>query len=219
MPPTVLRRLHRRVGAPPVVSACRASVRALTTLLLAGGFLSGVAMTAPAGEPSGSDATLSETEVEYRVKAAFLYHFVQYTSWPEEAFDEEDDPIVLAVVGPDPFRNILDDTIAGKKVGGRPIVIQRLDDASRVVEAHVAFTSGDSRTERALLERTRERPVLLVGDRDGFAKLGAQAGFYLADGKVRFAVNVRALERSRLRMSSELLKLARIVDGKEVNER
>ncbi len=159
-----------------------------------------------------ADATTEPTtSEEYRVKAAFLYNFIKYTSWPAAAFEEEESPIVVAIVGDDPFGDVLDATMKGKRVGGRSLQISRLAQVPDDVSAHIAFTDSKSKVGREYVQNAARHPVLVVDDRDGTVKSGAQVGFYVASGRVRFEVNLSKVKESDLTISSELLKLARIV--------
>ena len=51
---------------------------------------------------------------EYRIKAVFLFNFVQFVEWPPDAFASSTAPIVICVVGADPFGEALDQTVEGE---------------------------------------------------------------------------------------------------------
>lgn len=153
---------------------------------------------------------------EYEIKAAFLYNFIRYTTWPEEVLGKKDEPIVLLVVGEDRFGSILTTTFEDKKLHDRAIVIRRVETAPEKIEAHLVFACGlDEKQEAALLKACSGRAILLIGDEAGLAKRGACADFYVKDRKVRFEVNTDVIKASKLTVSSQLLKLARIVESKE----
>ena len=80
------------------------------------------------------------------------------------------------------------------------------------IDAHIVYEGGlSSKEQKKLLDMCREKPVLLCGERDGYAGLGAQCNFYVDGTRIRFEINKSAVDRSGLEISSELLKLARIV--------
>lgn len=166
-------------------------------------------------EPDDEDE--KKRQKEYTVKAAFLFNFLKYTTWPEETFEEPDDPIVLGIAGADPFGALLDKILKDKKVGKRPIVIRRFDKVAKVEGAHALFVGAMTRKEReALVEAHGESAVLLIGDEHGLAAAdGLVASFFLKDGKVRFEVSTKASERAKLTISSQLLKLAEIVERRK----
>ena len=115
---------------------------------------------ARAGEPLPGEAT----EDEYKVKAAFLYHFIRYTTWLAEAFEDERAPILVLVVGEDPFGSRLRAALVDKVVAGRPIQVLHSPEVPPQIGAHVVFAGylGKTDTERPL-GLCRGRPVLLLG--------------------------------------------------------
>lgn len=166
----------------------------------------------PVGAGRGGDPVppLDRTP-EYRVKAAFIYNFIKYSTWPEGAFRNDEEPIILTVLGKDPFGGILDATMKGKQLDGRAIRIVRHAVLPETLRSHVVFYSGDATLRRGVLDLTKALPALTIGEHTGDALAGALVGFYLESDKVRFEVNIGRVKEVRLEISSELLKLARIV--------
>jgi hypothetical protein len=174
---------------------------------------------APAVHGSGVPEVSDTSENEYKVKAAQLYHFIRYTTWPATCFEKESSPIVVLVVGEDPFGKHLDAALAGKEIDDRKVVLRRSQEVPEKPAAHLIFEGGLSHKEQArLLAVCEGRPILLFGDREGYARAGACVNFYLEKGKVRFAVNKNGAIARGLEISSQLLKLAHIVDTEEVDE-
>ena len=151
---------------------------------------------------------------EHAVKAAFLYHFAHLVDWPGAADPAE--PFVIGVVGPDPFGTTLDEVLAGKSVRGQPVRIQRFVGAAHLEDArvHILFVGrGDEEHVRRALAAVAAKPVLTVGESPRFAERGGMIGFRVTDeGRVGFDINLQRAEQSGLRMRSQLLKLARIVE-------
>ena len=147
-------------------------------------------------------AQVSDTQV----KAAFLLNFAKYAEWPAASFTAPDAPLKLCIVGRDPFG----ETLRATAVGAHPMSIERgvADDALKT--CHIAYIaeSEDRRLPR-ILALLRQQPVLTVSDIDGFAAAGGMIGLVLADDRVRFDINLAAANASKLRLSSQLLKLAR----------
>ncbi|MEW6071678.1 MAG: YfiR family protein [Planctomycetota bacterium] len=177
------------------------------------GRLRGLALALPAALASAAVAAPGPAPTpEYEVKAAFLYKFVKFTDWPAAAFPDPKAPLVVEVVGKDPFAGLLATTFAGKELHGRPFVVRHAAEVPESVDSHLLFV-GDlsSRARKSLLERCRARPVLVVGEHPGLAREGAIVNLYLEEGKVRFEINPDAARAGGLQISSQLLKLARIV--------
>ena len=149
---------------------------------------------------------------EHEVKAAFLYNFTKFVEWPQGAFPDDGAPVVVGVFGPDPFGPTLDDIVAGKRVGDRPLVIRRLDSSDGLAACHVLFVSSAKAAEFVrLLPSLAHRPILTVGETDGFCETGGVVQFVMPQRKVRFRINVTAAERAGLKISSRLLDLAEVV--------
>ncbi len=157
--------------------------------------------------PEGRDSP-----IEYKVKAAFLFSFTKYVKWPDGAFEKDVSPLVVAVVGKDPFGTALDETLAGKSIGRHPFVIRRFKSANELEPCHLLFVPAAEGPRTAkIAAHYAGTSTLLVGDPAHFAKTGGVVGFFIAKKRVRFEINTDAAARARIEISSQLLKLARIV--------
>ena len=164
-------------------------------------------------KPLSQAADQDKRVQEYELKASFLFNFAKYTIWPSHTFRDPKSPIILGIVGKDPFGEILDKAFANKKIGRRPILIKRFGRAKRVPFAHMIFFGKLApKVESSLQKKLALRATLSIADRPGVAGKGTSAGFYMDRGKVRFEISKRAVEGSHLNMSSQLLKLAKLVD-------
>jgi len=149
---------------------------------------------------------------EYEVKAAFLYNFAKFVEWPAEAFLDGNEPILVCIVGRDPFGDILNQTLLGKTVNGKPVIIQRGGITQDMRFCHIVFISSSERKRLAqIMQRLNGASVLTVSEIEGFAELGGIINFTLEGNKVRFEINVTSAERARLRISSKLLALAKAI--------
>jgi len=149
---------------------------------------------------------------EYQIKAAFLYNFAKFVEWAPEDSGKPGDPITLCIVGEDPFGNILNESIDGKTVRGRRLVIWRLKPGEDLKGCQIAFVSSAEKHHlRSILQAVNREGVLTVGESVGFAALGGVINFTLEEKKVHFEVNLDAARRANLRISSKLLTLAKIV--------
>jgi hypothetical protein len=149
---------------------------------------------------------------EYQLKAAFLYNFAKFVEWPAQTFKRISDPIVICVLGRNPFGHALEEAVAGKSVGGRAIVAREVPDAKEASSCQIVFVSSSERKHwRAILDGVKSGAVLTVGESDEFATSGGIITLKLEDGKVRFLINVDAAEQGKLRISSKLLSLAQVL--------
>ncbi len=168
--------------------------------LVVGTLICGVA-AAQSGEPN-----------EYEVKAAFLFNFTKFVEWPDASFSDPQAPILLGIIGDDPFGGSLTSIIAGQKVDGRTIVIQRHRYGDDLRHCHILFVSASERSHVAqILASVQTAGVMTVSDIDGFAEAGGLMQFVLEENRVRFVVNLDVAKQSKLRVSAKLLALARVV--------
>jgi len=163
---------------------------------------------------SAGDRTLAQATDEYRVKAAFLFHFAQLVDWPASALGDEKQPLTLCTIGKDPFGGNLEATLQGKFIGARALQIRHLKQREEFHGCHVLFVSNSERKEVVpLLAALRDEPILTVGESGEFVKQGGMIDFCMENSKVRFDINVDAALRVNLKISSRLLLLAKNVIG------
>lgn len=153
---------------------------------------------------------------EYQIKSAFLFNFTKYVKWPASAFKDARAPLVVAVIGKDPFGPMLDKDCGGKTANGRKIVVKRFPSVDRLEACHLLFVPASEADNGALIARRYAgSSVLIVGESKGFAEHHGLINFYIEKKKVNFEVNVASVKREKLAISSQLLKLARIVKVKQ----
>ena len=161
---------------------------------------------------AADDLPTAPISAEYRVKAGFLFNFPQFVEWPARAFRDPQAPIVIGVLGADPFDGYLDELVQGEKIGERPIVVRRFGRIEEVTDCHIIFIS---RSEAAQFEKIvsalANRRILTVGDADGFERAGGMVRFAIENGKIRLRINPDAAKAVDLTISSKLLRLATLV--------
>jgi hypothetical protein len=150
---------------------------------------------------------------EYSVKAAFLFNFGRYVQWPETAFAKPDDSFVIGIAGEYPFGAELDQIAAKKTIQGRRISIVRFATPDAYRHCNILFLSRSLSVEQAdaLINKTRGKSVLVVGENPGMAERGAAVNFYLEENCVRLEINSRAVRTSRLDLDAKLLALGKPV--------
>lgn len=149
---------------------------------------------------------------EAEVKAVFLLNFAKFVEWPPEAFAGPQAPIVIGVLGADPFGEILDRTIAAESVNGRPVAVKRFESIADLEPCHVLYISSSEKARLPeILAQLETAKVLTVGDMKRFARRGGAINFVSEQNKIRFEINKKAADRAGLKISSQLLKLARMV--------
>jgi hypothetical protein len=149
---------------------------------------------------------------EYQVKAVFLYNFAQFVQWPAEALPSDGSPLVVGVLGEDPFNSYLDEVVRDEKVAGHPLKVVRFKRLEDVKDCHVLFVSSSEAPRlEPILKTLRTRNILTVGEHELFSRLGGMVSFVTRQGKIRLKINLDAVQAADLTVSSKLLRLAEIV--------
>ena len=151
---------------------------------------------------------------EYKVKAVFLFNFMQFVEWPAGASTNADAPILIGVLGEDPFGSTLDEAVKGETLRGRPLAVKRTQRIADLKNCHVVFIC---RSEKArigkILDALRGSSVLTVSDVEQFCRNGGMIGLFNEGGKIRFEINQETAEQCKLKISSKLLRLGRQAEG------
>ena len=164
-----------------------------------------LALAGPAGRAQ------SPASPEYQVKAVFLFNFAQFVEWPARAFRDDHAPLVIGVLGEDPFGAYLDEAVKGEKIGPHPLVARRFHRVEDITECHILFVShSEAGRLEAILPRLRSLGVLTVGDFDNFIRQGGIVRFVTVNSKIRLKINLDAAKAAHLTISSKLLRPAMI---------
>ena len=159
--------------------------------------------------------TAQSSDDEYRVKAAFLFHFAQLVDWPANTPTGADNSLYLCTFGEDPFQGALESTVEGKAIENRVIRIRHLLRPEDMQGCRILFLGkAQSKHIPMLLADLRNAPVLTVGETPGFLAAGGMVCFLLQENKVRFEINLDAARSAGLKIGSRLLVLAQNVVGK-----
>jgi len=185
----------------------------------------------------GKDTSKSPEEIEYGIKAAFIYNFMKFVEWPADkktAQDQEQGqlaPMVIGILGDNPFGEAFD-PILDKRIGERGIQLVHIQgyqaflnknrnrqnaltdyqkmNQSLIRQCDILFIcTSEKENIKQLLSMTNNAAVLTVSDLPGFAEKGGIVGFVKEKNKVRFEINLKEATRSNIKVRSQLLSLAR----------
>jgi len=148
---------------------------------------------------------------DYDVKAVYLYNFGRFVEWPAN-IAARNDSFTVCVLGQDPFGPALDAALAGETIGGKSVAAKRISTPQEAASCQILFMSSaeDNRLNK-IIETLDKGAVLTVSDMPQFSQRGGMIQFVLEGKKVRFEVNLTAVQRAGLTLSSELLKVATTV--------
>lgn len=153
---------------------------------------------------------------EQEIKAAYLFSFTKYATWPEGTFPNGVDPIVICVLGDNPFDKIdFAERLRNRTADGRPVQVKfaaQIEDIPATV--HVIFIADSNRKRLDnVFKALKGRSVLTVSDISRFTAEGGMIGFVRRDDAIRFEVNTDVVDLTGIKLSSNLLKLAQIRKG------
>lgn len=163
------------------------------------------------GSLRGADTSLAIAP-EYQVKAVFVFNFAQFAEWPATAFPDAKAPIVIGILGRDPFGAFIDELVRDEKVGGRALIVRRCRELVEAKGCHLLFVSRSAAPPlETILATLKGESVLTISDADAFARAGGMVQFEMESGKVRLRINVLAAKACGLTISSKILRPATIV--------
>jgi hypothetical protein len=169
-------------------------------------FLCQVALLILFGGVTARGAAVSETEL----KAAFVYNFAKFVTWPADAFPSTNAPIQLGVFGDEEVSSTLRSLLSDKKAHGRSFEVKRISNPQDAKNFQIVFVTGaEIRRAPQVLEATKKLPVLTVGETEPFLDLGGMISFVFEDAQLRFEINPEPAEKVKLEISSKLLRLAK----------
>lgn len=148
---------------------------------------------------------------EYEIKAAYLYNFINYIDWPADALPPAGGTITIGIVGETPFGAAFD-PLNGKQTKGRKLVVKQVASTNDLKQCQIVFVCVSEKSRLSeYLGQLKDARLLTVSEIDGFAEQGGVINFISERNKVRFEINPEAARRAGLTISSELLKLAKLV--------
>jgi hypothetical protein len=162
-----------------------------------------------------SSFSLFSTEDVYYRKAALFRVLSQYIQWPKDSdVNDQKKPFVIGVIGKNPFGSILETAYSqeGYKIKGKNVKIRYFSRPEEIENCHILFISKSmAKKLEEILNITRGKPILTIGETKGFAHKGVLFNMYIKSSEIHFEINALALRESRLIPSSQLLSLATIV--------
>jgi len=161
---------------------------------------------------AGAPLVHAQNGTEADVKAAFLLNFAKFVEWPAEVM-ASNGPITACVVGSPTVASALVRAMQGRSISGHDVVVSNVTLDGPLRACHLLYVSGiDGRLARQIVQVVTGAAVFTVSDFDRFAALGGVPNLYVEDRRLRFAINVEAAHRARLRISSRLLALATLTN-------
>ena len=145
----------------------------------------------------------------YKLRTVVVYSFTRYVVWPEGSNSGD---FEIKVLGDSPFLSELNVMAQSKKVGDRPIKVTKINNLSELKKCHILILPASQSSQLgAVLESLEGSPVLLVTEEPGMGLKGSDINFIDKDGKLAFELNQNAVNKRKLKVSTELTRLAIII--------
>jgi hypothetical protein len=146
---------------------------------------------------------------EYQVKAAFVLNFAKFVEWPATAFPGPSAPLVIGILGQNPFQDDLARMVANRAIDAHPLQLKEFHSPAEATNCHVLFVStSESKRLPVVFKALTGASVLTVGEVEGFTETGGMINFFREGTKIRFQINQGAATSAGLKISSKLLSLA-----------
>jgi len=166
---------------------------------------------------STSAISQSTPEKKHQIIAGFLLQFTSFVEWP----DNKNDYVNICIIGRDPFEDYIDKMILRKPVNrsGKKIIISRKKTGDDINTCNLIYTTAQSTTLEFWNSLPPDHSILLVSDFDDFTKLGGMISLYSENSRIRLEINIDNSKKSNLKISSQLLKLAKITHNKKTDKK
>lgn len=155
---------------------------------------------------------------EYQLKAAFLFNFTRFVEWPKSSLPTDDVPLVIGILGSNPFGYFLEEIVAGEKVNGHPVVIHQYKSTEEIKACHILFINiSETKKQEQAISDLKTRNILIVSDDKYFLDNGGMIRLFTKNNKIKIEVNLEASKAANLIISAKLLRLAEIYISKRKN--
>lgn len=152
----------------------------------------------------------AQTPTEQEVKAVYVYNFVNFVEWPENAFENSASSFVIGIAGSETYSKLIEELVKGETYKGRSIQVRNIADQEGAKSCHVLFIDHTSQIVSQLISATKGKPVLTVSEMDDFLVDGGMIRFFLDQSKVRIEINQKLASDHNLQISAKLLRLSKI---------
>ncbi len=156
---------------------------------------------------------------EYMVKAGFLERFTRFVTWPKKKdIDDPSFPFILGIIGSSLVKKEFEKYFQNQTIKNKKVEIREIINLHNITGCHLIFISRSAKSKLSvLLDHVKGKPILTIGDTEGYAQKGVHINFYIRhDGKMRYELNETALCNSGFDISFHLKTMAKIIDPLKV---
>ncbi len=158
---------------------------------------------------TGTYAGAQVPEQEALIKAAFVYNFTKYVEWDEK---DKQPSFIVGIIGNASIITPLTKIAVSNTVDGKKIVLKYFSSPDAIEYCNILYIPEKVPFPLyTILEKTG-KGTLTISEEPGFANLGTAFNFVVKNDKLKFEANLKAIYAANLKVSSQLLKLAIIID-------
>lgn len=153
------------------------------------------------------------TEDEILRKVVLFKQVTQYITWPETSgINDKSKPFVIGVAGKKPFGGLLQRVYSNQTIRNKKVRIITITTTESIRQCHMLFVAESAAKDLPrIIAVTKDKPILTMGEKPGFAEKGILLNLYYSEGKIRFEINGSVLQKSSLTIDPLLLRVSRIV--------
>ncbi len=150
---------------------------------------------------------------EYEIKAGFFARFADYITWPDETdIDDVSHRFVIGIIGRSPISTYLETRLVPKGIRGKKVNIKYFTTPEEIDDCHILFIAKSAKKYLSqVLAITKNKPILTIGDTEGFCQEGVHINLVRDKQRVRFEMNPFTMRQASLIASAKLLKYAIII--------
>jgi hypothetical protein len=158
---------------------------------------------------SANNATVYGQSQE-KVYSALMINFAKSVQWPE---DPKPGDFVIGVLEYPPLVVELNNSANAIKINSKKILVKEFQHADEITKCNILFVPAyKARQFPAVLDKLSTSPTLIITNKIDFARKGSGVNFVLVDGKLRYELNTRSIEKRGMKISASVKSLGIIVE-------
>lgn len=151
---------------------------------------------------------------DFKKQVEMVEQLSRFIDWPQSTgIDNTSTPFVISVIGSPDFVKELQNYYRNKRIKKKPVLVKSISQPREIASPHMLYidTSAKKRL-REILFYTRKKPILTIGDTEGFGKYGVHVNFFYDRLKLKFEINNLRAREASLVISDQLLSTAKLIN-------
>src|SRR5688500_16785229 len=155
-------------------------------------------------------SNVAAAQSQEKAYALLMINFIKGIQWPDNAGE---DKFVLGVLEYPPLAAELAAAIKSGRAG-RQIEIREFESPGDVSKCHMVFIPAYKAKQLGpLTSKFGNMPTLVVTNKFDLARKGSHINFLIVDGKLRYEINCKSIEKRGMKIASNIKGLGIIVEN------